>query len=87
MSYMRNLEAELRAKLSGITHDAKEQDAFVQFVKALVLTSYRNGQKAGAPKRARSGRKQAPAPDTGGQNCIYNHDHSENDGKDCVWHE
>ena len=49
MSYMKDLETELRAKLSGITHDAEEQDAFIKYVKALVLTSYRNGQKAGAP--------------------------------------
>jgi hypothetical protein len=50
MSYMQNLEAELRAKLSGITHDAAEQDAFIRYVKAIALESYRNGQKAGAPK-------------------------------------
>ncbi len=82
MSYMKDLEAELRAKLSGITDDAEERDAFIKYVKALVLTSYRNGQKAGAPKRReRKTAKAAPAE------CMYNHDHAQNDGQDCMSHD
>jgi len=60
MSYMQDLEAELRAKLSGITHDAEEQDAFVNYMKALVLKSYRNGQAAGP--RPQSGRPEKASP-------------------------
>ena len=62
MSYMRNLESSLRAKLSGLTHDAEEQDAFIAYVKALALESYRNGQKAAAAKtQKRATDKTAPA--------------------------
>jgi len=51
MSYMQELETELRAKLSAISDvAADEQDAFVEYVKALVLQSYRNGLKA--PRKA-----------------------------------
>jgi hypothetical protein len=58
---MQDLEAELRAKLSGITDDTEEQDAFVSYVKALVLKSYRNGQAVAA--KPRSGLLQkAPEP-------------------------
>lgn len=51
MSYMQELETQLSTRLSAISDvAADEQDAFVEYVKALVLQSYRNGLKAGAAK-------------------------------------
>jgi hypothetical protein len=51
MSYMQELEAELRARIDAIS-DAPDddKDAFVSYLKAVVLESYRNGLKA--PRKA-----------------------------------
>ena len=56
MSYMQELEAELRARVDAIS-DAPDddKDAFVSYLKAVALDSYRNGLKA-----ARAPRKQKP---------------------------
>jgi hypothetical protein len=56
MSYMQELEARLERLLSGIP----EKDIIIREVKAIALESYRNGQKAGAPKATRPSRRQAP---------------------------
>jgi hypothetical protein len=55
MSYTHELEARLERLLSGIP----EKDIIIREVKAIALESYRNGQKAGAPKTQR--REAAPA--------------------------
>jgi hypothetical protein len=61
MSYMQNLEARLNILLAGVTPE--EQAAIIREMKAVVLESYRNGQKAGAaPKTGkRATAKAAPA--------------------------
>jgi len=48
MSYMQNLEARLKQLLAGIPEG--ETAAIIREMKVIVLESYRNGQKAGAPK-------------------------------------
>jgi len=55
MSYMQELEARLERLLSGIP----ETDIIIREVKAIALESYRNGQKAIAPKATRPSFKQA----------------------------
>lgn len=57
MSYMETLEARLERLLSGIP----EKEIIAREVKAIALESYRNGQKAGAPRAERPARKQAVA--------------------------
>ncbi len=49
MSYMQELEGRLERLLSGIA----EKDIIIREVKAIALESYRNGQKAEAPKAKR----------------------------------
>lgn len=49
MTYMQNLEARLERLLSGIP----EKEIIIREVKAIALESYRNGQKADAPKTQR----------------------------------
>ena len=48
MSYMQTLEARLKTLLAGMP--AGEAEIIIREVKAIALESYRNGQKAGAPK-------------------------------------
>jgi hypothetical protein len=55
MSYMQELEVRLERLLSGIA----EKDIIIREVQAIALESYRNGQKAGAPKATRPARRQA----------------------------
>jgi hypothetical protein len=47
MSYMQDLEVRLKPLLAGIPEG--EQAVILTEVKKIVLESYRNGQKAGAP--------------------------------------
>jgi hypothetical protein len=62
MSYMQNLEARLKQLLAGIPDG--EQAILIREMKAIALESYRNGQKAGAPKiQKRATAKAAPAKD------------------------
>jgi hypothetical protein len=60
MTYMQALETRLAKLLAGIPEG--EQAIIIREVKALVLESYRNGQKAGVPKaEGREAAKAAPA--------------------------
>lgn len=59
MTYMQNLEARLTQLLAGIAPE--EQATVISEIKAVVLESYRNGQKAGAPTAKRPAEKQAAA--------------------------
>lgn len=60
MSYMSDLETRLKALLAGIPEE--EQATLISAVKVIVLESYRNGRKAGAPKtEEREAAKAAPA--------------------------
>ena len=60
MSYMQELETRLERLLSGIP----EKDIIIREVKAIALESYRNGQKAGAPRAKRPARRQAVATES-----------------------
>ena len=48
MSYTNDLEARLKTLLAGMPDG--EQAIIIREMKAIALESYRNGQKAGAPK-------------------------------------
>jgi hypothetical protein len=48
MTYMENLEARIRPLLATVP--ASGQEEILREVKAIVLESYRNGQKAGASR-------------------------------------
>jgi len=48
MSYTQDLETRLKTLLAGIPDG--EQAILIREMKAIALESYRNGQKAGAPK-------------------------------------
>jgi len=52
---MQELEAHLERLLQGIP----EKDIIIREMKKIALESYRNGQKAGAPKATRPSRRQA----------------------------
>jgi hypothetical protein len=61
MSYMQDLEARLKQLLAGMPEE--EQAIIIREMKAIALESYRNGQKADAPKaEQRATAKSAPAP-------------------------
>ena len=57
MLYMQNLEARPGLLLSGILEGG--QAIIIREMKQIVLESYRNGQKAGAPKATRPARRPA----------------------------
>jgi hypothetical protein len=59
MTYMENLEARLKTFLAGLPDE--EQAILIREVKTIALESYRNGQKAGAPKSKRETATAAPA--------------------------
>jgi hypothetical protein len=60
MSYMQNLEARFKQLLAGTPEG--EATIIIREMKAIALASYRNGQKAGAPKtQKRETAKAAPA--------------------------
>jgi hypothetical protein len=59
MTYMENLEARIRPLLATVP--ASGQEEILREVKAIVLESYRNGQKAGAPRAKWPAKKQAIA--------------------------
>jgi hypothetical protein len=59
MSYMTDLEARFKTLLAGTPEG--EAAIIIREVKAIALESYRNGQKAGAPKTGkREAAKTAP---------------------------
>jgi hypothetical protein len=55
MTYMQELEAHLDRFLSGLP----EKAIVIAEIKKIALESYRNGQKAGAPKAVPPARRQA----------------------------
>ena len=60
MNYMQNVEARLKQLLAGTPEG--EATIIIGEMKKIVLESYRNGQKAGAPKnQERAATKAAPA--------------------------
>jgi len=60
MSYTQEIEARLKTLLAGTP--AGEAAILIREIKAIALESYRNGQKAGAPKtQKRATAKVAPA--------------------------
>lgn len=82
MSYMLELEARLHLLLENAGVPTEDRAPIIGELKTIVLESYRNGQKAGAPKRrARKTAKAAPAE------CMYDHDHAQNGGRDCTSHD
>ena len=78
MTYIEQFNAELTKKLEATDDTA----AIVQWVSGKMLESYKNGIIAG--------RKEANVMSKGkrGQktSCMYDHDHTKNNGRDCVWH-
>ena len=62
MSYMKDLEARLHLLLENAGVPTEDRTPIIEEMKTIVLESYRNGQKAGAPKRReRKSAKAAPA--------------------------
>ena len=60
MTYMQTLGARLERLLSGIP----EKEIIIREVKAIALESYRNGQKAEAPKAKRFATRRTAAVGT-----------------------
>jgi hypothetical protein len=82
---MDKAQAELQALFDSMGIDQIEQSIIIPDIKKMLLESYRNGQKAGAqPKRSAPAGKSAQAAPA---ECIYDHDHAKNHGRDCASHD
>ena len=61
MNYMEKTQADLQALFESVGIEPVVQDVIIPDIKKMLLESYRNGQKAGAPKAQRRELKSAPA--------------------------